>query len=501
MQKKNDRNKLIGIFVAAGIVTVLLVLLLVSIFERKMEAKDSYIKLANVTEETTDPEPWGMNFPLQYDSYKKTAEPTKTNFGGGEALPAEKAEKDPWLTRLFAGYAFSLDYRDRRGHAFMLLDQEKTRRVTEKPQPGACLHCHASIIPAYRAVGLKLGAKPEEAVMKGFEEVSSMKYKDAHDLMDASGKKMVQHPVSCVDCHDSKTMALRVTRPGFINGIKAYKEHEGVKDYDVNKMATRQEMRTFVCAQCHVEYYFKGDRKTVTYPWANGLKVEEIEKYYDDAKFTDWKHAETGAPVLKAQHPEFEMWSQGVHARSGVSCADCHMPYQRVGAMKTSDHWVRSPLTNVNRACQQCHHYPEAEIQNRVSLIQNRTYNLMQRASKALISYLDVIKIIRSPVDAKTEADVAAKLKKENPNPEEYKKKMKEAKDAAWAKIVGTDKDLQTAWDMQKKGQWRLDYVAAENSMGFHAPQEAAKILAEATDYLRQAEIAARASAARRIKK
>jgi nitrite reductase (cytochrome c-552) len=382
----------------------------------------------------------------------------------------------------------------------MLIDQEKTKRVTEKPQPGACLHCHASIIPAYRAVGLKLGAKPEDAVMKGFEEISAMKYKDAHDMVDANGKKMVEHPVSCVDCHDPQTMALRVSRPGFINGIRAYKASLGVKDYDVNKMATRQEMRSFVCGQCHVEYYFKGDRKTVTYPWANGLKVEEIEKYYDTEKFTDWKHAETGAPVLKAQHPEFEMWSQGIHARSGVTCADCHMPYQREGALKVSDHWVRSPLVNINRACQQCHHYSEDEIKTRVSIIQSRNHDLMQRASKALINYLDVMKTIRAPIDAKTEAEIGAKIKSENPNPDDLKKKMKEARDERWAKVVAADEDLKSAWDLQKKAQWRLDYVAAENSMGFHAPQEAARILAESTDYFRQAEIAAR-NAAHKAKK
>ena len=155
-------------------------------------------------------------------------------------------------------------------------------------------------------------------------------------------------------------MQLRVTRPGFIEGIRALKASEGVKDYDVNTMATRQEMRSFVCGQCHVEYYFKGDEKRLTYPWAKGLKVDQIADYYDEIGFKDWVHAETGAPVLKAQHPEFEMWNQGIHARSGVACADCHMPYTRVGALKISDHHVRSPLLNINSACQTCHKWPEA---------------------------------------------------------------------------------------------------------------------------------------------
>ena len=175
------------------------------------------------------------------------------------------------------------------------------------------------------------------------------------------------------------TMQLRVTRPGFIEGIRAFKATQGVQNYDVNTQATRQEMRSFVCGQCHVEYYFKGPEKRLVYPWAKGLKVENILAYYDEEKFKDWTHAETGAPVLKAQHPEFELWNQGIHARSGVTCADCHMPYKRDGALKISDHHVRSPLLNINRACQTCHKWPEEELKARVETIQQRTFKLRNR--------------------------------------------------------------------------------------------------------------------------
>jgi len=442
---------LVGVAIVAALAAAGVTALLVNIIQRKTEAKQQFVKLVEVDENTVDPKVWGTNWPREYDSYLKTAETSRTNFGGGDASPEQKADRFPWLTRIFAGYAFSLDYRDRRGHAYMLLDQEKTRRVTERPQPGACLHCHASIIPAYRYVG-------KGDVMKGFEEVCAMKYQEARALKDASGKPLVDHPVSCVDCHDSKTLELRVTRPGFIVGIKALKAHQGVADYDPNRDATRQEMRSYVCGQCHVEYYFRGDRKTVTYPWKNGLKVEEIEAYYDEGSnfadgkpFKDWVHAESGAPVLKAQHPEFETWSQGIHARSGVACADCHMPYVREGALKVSDHWIRSPLLNVNRACQGCHPYSDAEIQGRVAQIQDRSYQLLQRAGGALTEMLDALKA---------------------------------------AKAAGaTDAQLAQARGLQRKAQWRLDFVAAENSMGFHAPQETARILGEAIDYGRQAQL------------
>jgi nitrite reductase (cytochrome c-552) len=106
-------------------------------------------------------------------------------------------------------------------------------------------------------------------------------------------------------------------------------------------------------------------------------------------------HAETGAPALKAQHPEFEMWNQGVHARSGVTCPDCHMPYQRVGAMKISDHHVRSPLLNVNRACQTCHRWSEEELTTRVHTIQDRTYQIRNVAMDALVAFIADLKAAR----------------------------------------------------------------------------------------------------------
>jgi nitrite reductase (cytochrome c-552) len=442
---------LLGLAAVAG-VTVLLLALLTNIFERKQEARQAYVRVVDVTEDTMDPKVWGQNWPAQYDSYLKTSLPTTTKYGGrgagaSDTGPAEqKLERDPWLKRLFAGYAFALDYRDRRGHAYALFDQEETRRVTERQQPGACLQCHASNLALYRFAG-------KGDVQKGFEQISGLPYSEARGMRDDKGQLLIQHPVACVDCHDPKNMAVRVTRPGFIAGIKALKANQGTADYDPNRDATRQEMRSFVCGQCHVEYYFKGPQKVVTYPWANGLKVEEIEAYYEKEGFTDWVHAETGNKVLKAQHPEFEVWSQGVHARAGVACADCHMPYERVGATKVSDHWVRSPLLNLNHACQTCHAVGEKELEARVLSIQDRHHALLERAARATTDMFDAI--------------VAAK------------------------KVGVGESDLQTAAAQHRKAQWRLDFVAAENSMGFHAPQELARILGEVIDHARQGQLEA----------
>ena len=247
------RGWLLALFGFAGVagLTVILLALLTSIFERKQEARQPFVRVAEVTEDTADPRVWGQNWPYEHDSYLRTALPTATRHGGrgpgaSDGGPAEqKLDREPWLKRIFAGYAFAIDYRDRRGHFYSLFDQEQTRRVTERKQPGACLQCHASVVGLYRFAG-------QGDVRKGFELVSAMPYQQAHDMVDDKGKKLVQHPIACVDCHDPKTMAPRVTRPAFVEGIRALKLKQGVKDYDPNRDATRQEMRSFVCGQCHV---------------------------------------------------------------------------------------------------------------------------------------------------------------------------------------------------------------------------------------------------------
>ena len=440
--------------------------LLMNIAERKAEQRTPYVRVVEVTERDTDPAKWGRNWPAQYDSYKRTALKTATKFGGhagSEALPEEKIERDPWLKRMFAGYAFSIDYRDRRGHAYMLSDQEATQRLS-KPQSGSCLHCHASIMPLYR----ELGAGD---VMAGFLQTFKFSYQELNQKLHATGHA---HPVSCVDCHEPSSMSVRVTRPGFINGIRALAESDAEvpalpsiaiwrggsrqEPYDPNRDATRNEMRSFVCGQCHVEYYC-GPKMPLTFPWGKGLSADAAERFWDDTKFpdgtafVDYTHKETGAPILKAQHPEFELWSQGIHARSGVSCADCHMPYMREGAAKVSDHWVRSPLLNVNRACQTCHRASESEMLARVELIQGRNYELMQRGGAAIVDLIEAV------VRAKAEG--------------------------------ASDAELAKARELQRRSQWRLDYIAAENSMGFHSPQEAARLLGEAIDFARQGQVAA----------
>lgn len=449
--------------ILVAVATIAVMFLLQNINQRKEEAKQDVFRVTNLTEETIDPAEWGKNYPRQYDTYQRTVDIERTRYGGSEAI--QKLDDDTRWRTIFSGYGFGIDYREDRGHAYMLVDQRDTERVTKLKQPGACLHCHASVIPAYYQKGVEAGiaddaAHRQEAIMRGFEVVNSMPYSVATTLVD--------HPISCGDCHDPASMALRITRPGFINGIQTLAQSDAPVphlpsverwrtlgkegQYDPNTMASRQEMRTFVCAQCHVEYHFKGDEKLLTYPWQNGLTMDGAEQYYDEIGFKDWVYKESGAPVLKAQHPEFELWSQGIHAASGVACADCHMPYERAGAVKVSNHQVRSPLLNINNACQTCHNFSEEEMARRVLTIQNRTSALLSRSEEAVVALISDIQ--------KAQADGA------------------------------TDEQLTPARDFQRKAQWRLDYIAAENSMGFHAPQEAARILGEAIDYARQGQLA-----------
>jgi nitrite reductase (cytochrome c-552) len=443
---------LAGALAAAGAAA-----LLVNISNRKHEATNPYFRVVELTEQTIDPAIWGKNFPGQYDGYQRTVDQVRTRYGGSEAVQRtptavdprsivaqSRLEEDPRLVVIWEGYAFSKDFREERGHAYMLSDQELTERQQVTKQPGACLHCHASVYNAYKQAG---GGD----LIAGFEKVNAMPYAEA--------RKLVQHPIACLDCHDPTTMELRVTRPGFIEGIRALKAKEGIADYDVNRDASYQEKRSFVCGQCHVEYYFKGPEKRLTYPWANGLGIDAIYAYYTEVQQVDWTNPRTGTKLLKAQHPEFEMYNQGIHARSGVTCADCHMPYMRVGATKVSDHHVRSPLLNVNRACQPCHKFSEDELRARVHLNQDRTFALRNRAMDAVVALIEEL---------------------------------------AAAQTAGRpDVELAPARELHRQAQFYLDFIEAENSMGFHAPGEAARILATSIDLARQGQLLLRSPAAR----
>ncbi len=413
----------LAILVVTAVATAVVAGLLMNISQHKAERQEYPLKVVEIGEKELDPAVWGQNFPHQYDSFVKTKEDYgETPYGGSTVY--SKLERYPAMKRIWAGYAFSIDHNEERGHAYALTDQIETERMQIVKQPAACANCHAA-------------ESPQLIEAMGWENFNKTPYSELADQLHLGS--------SCADCHDPDTMALRITRPGFANAMAA-------RGIDLSG-ATRQEMRSYVCAQCHVEYYFKGEDKVLTFPWSEGLTIDNISSYYEQAGFKDWAHKETGAPMIKIQHPEFEMWSTGIHGRSGVACADCHMPYTRQGSVKVSDHWLRSPLVNLSQACQNCHNISEQELRDRVLTIQSKTAELLRRSEEALVDAIDAI--------------VAAR------------------------EAGATDEQLAEALKLHRESSLRWDFVSSENSTGFHSPQEAARVLATAIDMARQAQMLA----------
>ncbi|KCZ71079.1 formate-dependent nitrite reductase, periplasmic cytochrome c552 subunit [Candidatus Methanoperedens nitroreducens] len=422
-----NRVKLILTLIVLIVITIAVAGLLISIFERKQEARQTFFKVVDIPENEPDPAVWGQNFPIQYEDYNRTLNTSEFTdyslygrYGGSEAF--SRPDKYPNYRRLFAGYSFSVDYREDRGHLHALEDMLATQRLAGR-KPGTCLTCKSSNVPL---IMNELGVERFYAT----------------PLNDIMARFSPNHSVSCSDCHDADTLALRISRP-------AFREAMAQRGIDITQ-ATHQEMRTYVCAQCHAEYYFRGEGNYLVFPWAKGLEIEDIEAYYDELNFTDWVHNETQAPLVKIQHPDYEFWSTGIHARSGVSCADCHMPYKRVGAVKITDHWISTPLIKINNACITCHSFSEEEMGQRVLDSQNITFSLLNRAENALIDAQDAIIL-------------------------------------AQEKGVSNE-SLQEARRLHRRAFIRWDFISAENSMGFHSRQEAARILGASIDYARQAE-------------
>ena len=410
-------------FFLGGIVMIGIGILLVNITERQAEARVPLAQISPISETELDPAVWGVNFPSEYDSFMKMQDDTvSTAYGGSK--PINKLERFPQLVKLWAGYAFSVDFNEERSHYYALIDQKQTKRQEAVKQPGACANCHSADAPQLIA-------------SMGWETFNHTPYKELSDKLHTG--------TSCADCHDPKTMSLRITRPAFVNAMST-------RGVDVTK-ATRQEMRTYVCAQCHVEYYFAGDDKILTFPWKNGTSIDDIDKYYEEINFKDWVHKEAEAPMIKIQHPEFEMYTSSLHYKSGVACADCHMPYVREGSLKVTDHWIRSPILHVNESCQTCHKQDEQALLDRISTIQNKTAELSRSTETALLDAMEAIKA---------------------------------------AKAAGaTDEQLTDARWLYRRAQLRWDFVFSENSTGFHSPQESARVLANAIDFARQAQLSA----------
>jgi len=414
------------IVVATAGVVIVLGLLSVSVMERRWEAQRPMMVVKPIADFEPDNAVWGQNWPREYETYRKTEiSDTQTLFGG--SFPRDYLETDPYQVVLFAGYGFSLDYKQARGHYWAVEDVRDTKRVKKPFQAATCWTCKSTDVPRLmNSMGVK------EFYAANF-----------HDLID-----QVRHPIGCQDCHDPATMRLRITRPGLIEGFAAMGK-------DISQ-ATHQEMRSLVCAQCHVEYYFANDtaaekKNYLTFPWHKGTTVEAMLDYYDAMDFTDYVHPVSKTPIVKAQHPDYELYLTGIHAYRGVSCADCHMPYFTEGGMKFTDHHVQSPLQNISNSCAVCHRWSEQEIRGRVEAIQTKVRDTKLKAEKAIVE---------------AHFDVAAAIQ-----------------------AKATDDQLKPVRILLRHAQFRWDYVSASNGMGFHSPQECMRILADAIDQAQQARV------------
>lgn len=403
------------IFFLIVVMTFLLGLLTASIMEKRVETLQIFHPTGSIKEVESKNEVWGRYYPLQYESYLKTAESNFKSKHNSNQL-TDMLKEDPNLIILWAGYGFSKDYNQPRGHFYAVTDVRNTLRTgapkgpNDGPSPNTCWTCKSPDVPR---------------VMKdvGANEFYKGKW--------ASRGHQIHNPIGCADCHDPETMSLHITRPALLEALTKMGK-------DVNKIS-HQEMRSLVCAQCHVEYYFQKEDNKLVFPWTNGLSAEEMEKYYDGIEFSDWVHQLSKTPLLKAQHPDYELWTTGIHAKRGVSCVDCHMPYVSQGGMKYTDHHAQSPLNSINRSCQVCHRQSEEELRQNVYSKQDSVFELRMEAEKVLVR-----------------AHIEAKL--------------------AWDKGA-TEEEMKSVLKFIRQSQWRWDFAVASHGASFHSSLDASRLL------------------------
>lgn len=428
-KKKLIRNWML--FIVSVVIVFFLGMLASSIVERRAEATFAYSPQVEIDAFEPRNEVWGNNFPRQYESYMKTSDTGFRSLYNGSAM-IDMLEVDPRLVVLWAGYGFSKEYNQGRGHAHAIDDIHKILRTgapmksDEGPMPATCWTCKSPDVPR---IMNKEGAA-------GFYSGKWARH----------GEQIV-NPIGCADCHDPKTMNLRITRPALIEAFDRIGK-------DVNE-ATHQEMRSLVCAQCHVEYYFNKKihegSEYLVFPWDNGYSAEDMEKYYDEIGFSDWTHQLSKAPMLKAQHPGYEVYMTGVHADRGVSCADCHMPYISEGGQKFTNHHIQSPLNNVANSCQVCHREETEKLVNNVYERQRKIIENRDRLEELLVH-----------------AHVEAK--------------------AAWDHGA-TEEQMKDILQGIRHSQWRWDYAAASHGGSFHSPVEISRVIAGAITEIQEARI------------
>ncbi|KWT82654.1 cytochrome C nitrite reductase [Candidatus Magnetominusculus xianensis] len=385
-----------------------------------------------------DPAVWGRKFPNHYDSYLKNSEKTKDY---SKYKSDNQCRLSPWPFQfvLFDGWGFGVEYNEPNGHTEMMKDQRDIDS-SRKKAGGVCLTCKTPYAPELRKkLDIDYFRKPYDEVLNEIPE--------KHRTMG----------LVCIDCHDPATMDLRISRQTLIESLKAIGK-------DPEKL-TRQEKRSLVCAQCHVDYSIPKDKDgksiALVFPWKNGkwgnITIEAVIKQIRDEGLKEWKHKPTDQKLGHLRHPEFELFSSpgSVHWAAGVACADCHMPYERVGREKISSHRWESPLKNDMKACMQCHTQDAKWLKDQVYNIQDRVNHMFTKAGYTLAS-------------AALTLEAAVKIPKAD------------------------NATIEKAKALYAEAYYRCTWIGAENSMGFHNPTESLRVLGDALDLGHQAEALAR---------
>ena len=376
-------------------------------------------------------EKFKADYPLEYDTWAMTEDTSfKSKYNSSQEV--DVLERRPELVVMWAGYAFSRHYNTPRGHKHALEDMRKILRtgnpgiaigtdsIAADMQPATCWACKSPDVPRMMR---ELGTG--EFYHKRWSELGTE----------------ILNPIGCSDCHDARTMDLKPARP-------ALYEAWATAGKDI-KRASHQEMRSLVCAQCHTEYYLNKQTDYLIFPQRYGLTCEDAERFYDEIGYYDFIHPLSGAKILKAQHPDYEMAKQGIHAQSGVACADCHMPHKSEGDVEYTDHHILSPLARIDRTCQTCHRKEAEELRQSVYERQEKCMEVRQRAERELA---------RAHFEAKFIRDNGA-----------------------------TEAEMKPIQDLLRKSQWRWDYAIASHGAAFHATQEATRLLSHSVEYAQQA--------------
>lgn len=410
-------------------------LMVSSLMERRAEVASIFNNRKNPMEGIESRNPlYKSDFPREYQTWKATEE---TGFRSKymSSNNDDVLEERPNMVILWAGYAFSWDYNAPRGHMHAIEDMREILRTgapaeleSGSNQPGTCWTCKSPDVPRL---------------------MDSLGVAEFYKANWAKWGSEVMNPIGCADCHDSKTMDLAISRPAL---VEAY-ERRGLDIKD----ATQNELRSLVCAQCHVEYYFQDFPNTpekdqyLTFPHDYGYTLEDAERYFDERNYYDYIHALSRTPILKAQHPGYEIAMQGIHGQRGVSCADCHMPYTADGGVKFSDHQIQSPLAKMDRTCLVCHRESEEVLRQNVYERQDKCNEVRNRLEAEL-----------------AKAHIEAKF--------------------AWDNGA-TEAEMKDVLQFIRKGQWRWDYAVASHGASFHAPQEVVRIMSSGLDYTMQARL------------